>query len=154
MELAKRTLATAAQRKIEKKQLRATMIALLEDPAPFLDDAIFGALALAWRERRDARESYSPRETPAPFRTWGEELDELSLQQMRNACALPIAVTGALMPDAHVGYGLPIGGVLATRQRRDPLCRRRGYRLPHEIDRARFAGLRAGAAAGTAGAGD
>ncbi len=27
---------------------------------------------------------------------------------------LPISVAGALMPDAHVGYGLPIGGVLAT----------------------------------------
>jgi len=33
---------------------------------------------------------------------------------MENACSLPIAVAGALMPDAHVGYGLPIGGVLAT----------------------------------------
>ncbi len=33
---------------------------------------------------------------------------------MGNACALPVAVAGALMPDAHVGYGLPIGGVLAT----------------------------------------
>ena len=27
---------------------------------------------------------------------------------------LPVAVRGALMPDAHQGYGLPIGGVLAT----------------------------------------
>ena len=27
---------------------------------------------------------------------------------------LPVTVAGALMPDAHVGYGLPIGGVLAT----------------------------------------
>lgn len=27
---------------------------------------------------------------------------------------VPVAVAGALMPDAHVGYGLPIGGVLAT----------------------------------------
>jgi tRNA-splicing ligase RtcB len=27
---------------------------------------------------------------------------------------LPVSVSGALMPDAHVGYGLPIGGVLAT----------------------------------------
>jgi len=27
---------------------------------------------------------------------------------------LPVAVRGALMPDAHLGYGLPIGGVLAT----------------------------------------
>ena len=33
---------------------------------------------------------------------------------MANACALPVAVAGALMPDAHLGYGLPIGGVLAT----------------------------------------
>lgn len=33
---------------------------------------------------------------------------------MERACALPVAVAAALMPDAHVGYGLPIGGVLAT----------------------------------------
>ncbi|MDA7916196.1 RtcB family protein [Verrucomicrobia bacterium] len=33
---------------------------------------------------------------------------------MVNACRLPISVKGALMPDAHLGYGLPIGGVLAT----------------------------------------
>jgi tRNA-splicing ligase RtcB (3'-phosphate/5'-hydroxy nucleic acid ligase) len=33
---------------------------------------------------------------------------------MEKACLLPVAVAGALMPDAHVGYGLPIGGVLAT----------------------------------------
>jgi len=33
---------------------------------------------------------------------------------MDNAMRLPVTVTGALMPDAHVGYGLPIGGVLAT----------------------------------------
>jgi len=34
---------------------------------------------------------------------------------LKIACQLPVAVSGALMPDAHVGYGLPIGGVLATR---------------------------------------
>jgi tRNA-splicing ligase RtcB len=33
---------------------------------------------------------------------------------MQNAANLPVAVAGALMPDAHQGYGLPIGGVLAT----------------------------------------
>ncbi|MBI5828974.1 MAG: RtcB family protein [Chloroflexi bacterium] len=33
---------------------------------------------------------------------------------MDNAMRLPISVSGALLPDAHVGYGLPIGGVLAT----------------------------------------
>lgn len=34
---------------------------------------------------------------------------------MEAAVRLPVSVAGALMPDAHVGYGLPIGGVLATR---------------------------------------
>jgi tRNA-splicing ligase RtcB len=38
------------------------------------------------------------------------------VQQLKNACRLPVAVSGALMPDAHVGYGLPIGGVLATNE--------------------------------------
>ena len=51
---------------------------------------------------------------PAPWRQWGSELESDALRQMRNACSLPVAVAGALMPDAHVGYGLPIGGVLAT----------------------------------------
>src|SRR5690606_32639016 len=35
--------------------------------------------------------------------------------QMDIAMKLPITVAGALMPDAHQGYGLPIGGVLATK---------------------------------------
>ncbi|MBT8397532.1 MAG: RtcB family protein [Gemmatimonadetes bacterium] len=52
---------------------------------------------------------------PAPYRRWGENLEAESVRQMENACALPVAVRGALMPDAHLGYGLPIGGVLATR---------------------------------------
>ena len=34
---------------------------------------------------------------------------------MKNAAQLPVSVRGALMPDAHLGYGLPIGGVLAVR---------------------------------------
>ena len=52
----------------------------------------------------------------APYRIWGEEhLESDAVQQLKNACRLPVAVSGALMPDAHVGYGLPIGGVLATK---------------------------------------
>lgn len=51
----------------------------------------------------------------APWQQWGQGLDPKSIEQMRNACSLPVSVRGALMPDAHVGYGLPIGGVLATR---------------------------------------
>lgn len=49
-----------------------------------------------------------------PYSIWGKDLDPNALQQMENAMELPVSVKGALMPDAHQGYGLPIGGVLAV----------------------------------------
>jgi tRNA-splicing ligase RtcB (3'-phosphate/5'-hydroxy nucleic acid ligase) len=53
--------------------------------------------------------------TRAPFSIFGEnEIDEQAKVQLYDALKLPISVKGALMPDAHYGYGLPIGGVLAT----------------------------------------
>ncbi|MEM6299248.1 MAG: RtcB family protein [Bacteroidota bacterium] len=53
----------------------------------------------------------------AAFEVFGKSyIDESTLDQMYTAIKLPVAVGGALMPDAHVGYGLPIGGVLATEQ--------------------------------------
>jgi tRNA-splicing ligase RtcB (3'-phosphate/5'-hydroxy nucleic acid ligase) len=49
------------------------------------------------------------------FRVYGRDgIDDETLTQMQTAMKLPVAVDGALMPDAHVGYGLPIGGVLAA----------------------------------------
>jgi tRNA-splicing ligase RtcB (3'-phosphate/5'-hydroxy nucleic acid ligase) len=55
------------------------------------------------------------RATPLPYKVWGcEYIQSEALEQMDAAMRLPINVVGALMPDAHVGYGLPIGGVLAT----------------------------------------
>ncbi len=63
----------------------------------------------------NTEETFVRRSEPASWRQWGEDLEAQSVQQMVNACELPIAVRGALMPDAHLGYGLPIGGVLATR---------------------------------------
>ena len=51
---------------------------------------------------------------PAPHRIWGHDHDQEALRQMERAVRLPVSLMGALMPDAHVGYGLPIGGVLAT----------------------------------------
>ena len=51
---------------------------------------------------------------PIQYNSWGSQIDKDAYKQMENACRLPISVAAALMPDAHVGYGLPIGGVLAT----------------------------------------
>src|SRR5271166_3654331 len=54
------------------------------------------------------------------YKTWGAEgIDEKSHAQMRDACALPVARAAALMADAHLGYGVPIGAVLGLE---DALC--------------------------------
>jgi tRNA-splicing ligase RtcB len=59
--------------------------------------------------------SFNLRENKLHYAVFGKEhIEEGALLQMETAVSLPIAVAGALMPDAHQGYGLPIGGVLAT----------------------------------------
>ncbi len=58
--------------------------------------------------------TFTPRPESAPVRIWGKNLEAESLKQIANAAELPVTSRCALMPDAHVGYGLPIGGVLAT----------------------------------------
>lgn len=52
-----------------------------------------------------------------PYTIYGTDyIEQGALKQMEIAMRLPITQTGALMPDAHEGYGLPIGGVLATNE--------------------------------------
>jgi tRNA-splicing ligase RtcB len=85
------------------------------DPGAHADHPQFADVAAAL-QRDASREAsrYVERETPAPYRSWATDVDQGAIDQMENALRLPSAVRGALMPDAHVGYGLPIGGVLAT----------------------------------------
>lgn len=51
-----------------------------------------------------------------PVYNWtGNDLDEKTTEQIDNLARLPFAAHHvALMPDAHAGYGMPIGGVLFT----------------------------------------
>ncbi len=50
-----------------------------------------------------------------PIKLWLDDIEEGALQQARNLANLPFAVHHvAVMADAHFGYGMPIGGVLAT----------------------------------------
>lgn len=49
-----------------------------------------------------------------PYRIFAEGIDPQALQQFESALQQPFAVRGALMPDAHAGYSLPIGAVVAT----------------------------------------
>lgn len=51
-----------------------------------------------------------------PIKMWLEDIEANALAQARNLANLPFVFKHvALMPDAHCGYGMPIGGVLATR---------------------------------------
>jgi tRNA-splicing ligase RtcB len=51
----------------------------------------------------------------APIKSWGIDVEESAWEQMRNISLLPfIHEHVAMMPDAHPGYGMPIGGVMAA----------------------------------------
>ena len=94
---------------LDKAALAADLEAVVTAPANFVDDELRGEFAkVLLRSPRVIREAN------APWKQWGEGLDQEAINQLGRACQLPISVAGALMPDAHVGYGLPIGGVLAT----------------------------------------
>ncbi|QJB58478.1 RtcB family protein [Pseudodesulfovibrio sp. zrk46] len=88
--------------------------AVAERPREYVSDLLWGELARVLVRSRKDRVELVPCSPSASWHKWGYELDPNAVIQMENACKLPISIVGALMPDAHVGYGLPIGGVLAT----------------------------------------
>ncbi len=100
---------------LEHKNLLALMKDVLETPSKFLADENLSSLAeelvkpvettLALKEESQAYQIYG-----------AEGIEEGAINQMETSMKLPVTVAGALMPDAHQGYGLPIGGVLATRK--------------------------------------
>jgi tRNA-splicing ligase RtcB len=86
-------------------------------PGKFLADSELEPLAREWLHitAQRAIPTDDLRDKPIPYRSWGKELiDPAALDQIEKAARLPISRAAAVMPDAHVGYGLPIGGVLAT----------------------------------------
>lgn len=88
-----------------KRQVKEVLAA----PNDFVSDPCYGPLAAVLIEDQ----SIEPLREKVDYRTWGDDIDEMAHAQMREACKLPHASGAALMPDAHLGYGLPIGGVLA-----------------------------------------
>lgn len=115
IEAARRCIQCAAHSGMAKKEIRKTLRRMVRTPSGFERDACFGELARVLAATESPAQRPSGSGESAPWRQWGRDLDPASVDQIRNACSLPISVKGALMPDAHVGYGLPIGGVLATR---------------------------------------
>ena len=76
-----------------------------------------GKIADCFLEKRSERNyevhELSPEKTP--FKIYGaKHIDRSAVKQMETAMSLPVVVQGALMPDAHTGFGLPIGCLLYT----------------------------------------
>ena len=100
-----------------KVELLALMKKVKDYPESFLDDEKLQLLAQAMVEAA----TVPPDETITladvkEYAVFGASyIEEGARLQMDTAMRLPVTAAGALMPDAHQGYGLPIGGVLATR---------------------------------------
>ena len=96
---------------------RAALLAKQSMPIPMIlseIEADFGAPAPKKIEMRDKAVAVN---------TWGipgEDWDHAALDQLYTAARLPVAAGMALMPDAHLGYSLPIGGVAVLKNAVSP----------------------------------
>src|SRR5688572_15689431 len=87
---------------------------ILNNPSSFINDATLAPIAAELLKPAD--ETIALNVDGKSYQIYGAEaIEQGALNQMETAMKLPVTVAGALMPDAHQGYGLPIGGVLATR---------------------------------------
>jgi len=92
---------------------------VLNAPENYLDDAVLKPIAEKLAEdilkAKEELPEISLNQQGIAFSIFGQEhIEAGAMHQMYQAAKLPVSVAGALMPDAHQGYGLPIGGVLAT----------------------------------------
>ena len=100
-----------------REQMMQHYANILAAPEQYTDDKVFSRLAIALIEKANEKpeDFIALNPTPDAFSAYGlDHIEEGAINQMKVAMQLPVTVAGALMPDAHQGYGLPIGGVLAT----------------------------------------
>ena len=99
-----------------KEEVMEILQKVLANPVENKDDAVLGTIAEQLMPKPSiVGAELSLNNSGIQFNVFGQEyIEEGAMHQMYTAAKLPVAVAGALMPDAHSGYGLPIGGVLAT----------------------------------------
>src|SRR5215216_1514521 len=117
-----KTARALESRGLSRDEVLAELEDVRQDPGAALEresDGPMTELAREWVRIEAAEAGASEdelRAEPLPYHAWGEaDVDDATRLQMETALRLPVAAGGALMADAHVGYGLPIGGVLAVR---------------------------------------
>jgi tRNA-splicing ligase RtcB (3'-phosphate/5'-hydroxy nucleic acid ligase) len=102
-----------------KQDILNALRRVLKKPADYTDHDRLSTLAhalLVAQAEADAKAAIIElKPADEPYAIFGQaHIEAGALNQMNVAMRLPVTVAGALMPDAHQGYGLPIGGVLAT----------------------------------------
>ena len=105
---------------------------ILASPVEYANDTVLGLIAqqLIPKPTMEGVE-ISLNKTGIHFqRLRKDNIEEGAMNQMYQATKLPIAVAGALMPDAHTGYGLADRRGIGHRKCGHPLWRWCRYRLP------------------------
>lgn len=112
--VALRVAQNMAERGAEEPAIVETLERVKAAPEVYdVDGGIFQELAVACKGLH-VQPNKVIRDQPLDAPIWGREIIEPeAIAQLHNAMRLPVTVAGALMPDAHVGYGIPIGGVVA-----------------------------------------
>jgi tRNA-splicing ligase RtcB len=99
---------------LETKKQLSLFKPVLENPSAFITHDKLSALAVELLKPLD--NTIALADSGKSYEIYGADaIEQGALNQMAKAMRLPVTVAGALMPDAHQGYGLPIGGVLATK---------------------------------------
>ncbi len=99
----------------DDEAILATLKSVLETPENYVTDEMLSALAEELMVKPEIDTTIPLLETGQPYISFGlDNIEQGAIDQMEVAMRLPVTIGGALMPDAHQGYGMPIGGVLAT----------------------------------------
>jgi tRNA-splicing ligase RtcB (3'-phosphate/5'-hydroxy nucleic acid ligase) len=101
---------------VEREVVMNILRSVLASPIEFTGDAVLALIAeqLIPKEKNNGS-VIRMNDAGITFNVFGAgQIEQGAIYQMEQAAKLPVSVAGALMPDAHAGYGLPIGGVLAT----------------------------------------
>lgn len=98
-----------------QEQITGILKQIIQKPKAYKTDTIWGKLAEVLSPCKTEKVVFNLHNEPISYRIYGaDNIDKLAKQQMEVAMRLPVTIAGALMPDGCAGYGLPIGGILAT----------------------------------------
>jgi tRNA-splicing ligase RtcB len=98
---------------LHRKQARKIVKDIVKNPKSYLLDEDWGSVAKLLMPPDNKTVYLSDKS--CSVKIYGKHMiEDGALNQIEIASKLPVSVQAAIMPDGHQGYGLPIGGVLAT----------------------------------------